>query len=143
MQLLSLLFVALALVSSHGAFGAPPNSHDAIHRRHREHHCKNNSSFNVDIVKVKHKISNSVSTASLAPASAPSPAGNQCDVLPADQATILKLHHELRAHHNASALAWNNTLCAFAQDWTKGCDFKHSVVDFGRTYLLPLWCCDI
>jgi len=157
MQLLSLLSVALVLASSHGAFGALPNSRDAIHRRHREHRCKNKSwshsepveqspapynpgsapvvtptSYNVGIVKPT--TSSTVSTTSSAPTSAPTPANNQnqCGVSSADQASILQYHNDLRTKHGAASLTWNNTLCVYAQNWAKGCNFKHSVVDFGQ-----------
>ncbi|KAH9968919.1 CAP domain-containing protein [Russula dissimulans] len=143
MQLPSLLFVVLALASSHGAFGTPQNSHDTIHRRHWEHRCKSEDPhtssvpLHVGIVKpttypADTTTSSTVSTTSSAPASTPTHTGDECSVSSADQAAILKRHNDFRANHNASPLIWNDTLCVYAQNWAMECDFEHNVVDFGQ-----------
>jgi len=142
MQLLSLLFVALVLASSHGAFG---HSHDTIHRRHGEHRCKNKSMDphtspappHVGIVKpttypADTTTFSTVSTTSSAPASTPTHTADQCGVSSADQAAILNLHNDLRAKHNAPPLTWNNTLCIYAQNWIMECNFEHNYLDFGQ-----------
>ena len=41
--------------------------------------------------------------------------------------TILNVTNTYRKQHNATALKWNNTLADFAKDWSKKCEFEHSV----------------
>ena len=43
------------------------------------------------------------------------------------KATILNVTNTYRKQHNATALKWNDTLADFAEDWSKKCDFEHSV----------------
>ncbi|KAF2142164.1 uncharacterized protein K452DRAFT_227367 [Aplosporella prunicola CBS 121167] len=46
--------------------------------------------------------------------------------------TLLDGSNAVRANHNASALHWNDTLAAFAEDWVKGCGFRHSNGPYGE-----------
>lgn len=41
--------------------------------------------------------------------------------------TILNVSNTVRQNYNASALVWNATLAAYAQAWSQGCRFQHSV----------------
>lgn len=43
------------------------------------------------------------------------------------QTTILNVTNTYRKQHNATALKWNDTLADYARDWSKKCNFKHSV----------------
>ena len=42
------------------------------------------------------------------------------------QNTILDVTNLYRRQHNASQLAWNNTLAEQAKDWSEDCKFEHS-----------------
>lgn len=44
--------------------------------------------------------------------------------------TILNVTNTYRKQHNATALKWNDTLADFAKDWSKKCNFEHSVGRF-------------
>lgn len=41
--------------------------------------------------------------------------------------TVLNVTNRYRAQHDASALTWNNSLTAYAENWAKKCLWKHSV----------------
>ena len=41
--------------------------------------------------------------------------------------TVLSISNTVRQQYNASALLWNDTLAGYAQAWSEGCRFKHSV----------------
>lgn len=41
--------------------------------------------------------------------------------------TILNVTNTYRKQHNATALKWNDTLADYAKDWSKKCNFEHSV----------------
>ena len=43
------------------------------------------------------------------------------------QAAMLDTHNLFRKEHNATDLSWNDTLATFAANWTKACEFEHSV----------------
>lgn len=40
---------------------------------------------------------------------------------------VLNVSNTYRKQHNATSLSWNETLEKVAQDWSDGCEFKHSV----------------
>lgn len=42
------------------------------------------------------------------------------------QKAVLDVTNLYRRQHNASSLAWNETLADFAKDWSEDCKFKHS-----------------
>ena len=42
-------------------------------------------------------------------------------------AAVVNSTNVYRTQHNASALAWNASLAAYAQNWANGCVFHHSV----------------
>lgn len=39
---------------------------------------------------------------------------------------ILHVTNLYRREHNASSLAWNDTLVEYAKDWSEDCEFEHS-----------------
>jgi uncharacterized protein YkwD len=43
------------------------------------------------------------------------------------QKAVLNTHNADRAKHGVPALAWDNKLAQFAQNWANNCEFKHSV----------------
>lgn len=47
------------------------------------------------------------------------------------KSTILNVTNTYRKQHNATALKWNDTLADFAEDWSKKCNFEHSVCGRG------------
>ncbi|GME51822.1 extracellular scp domain protein [Neofusicoccum parvum] len=47
--------------------------------------------------------------------------------------TVLDVSNTVRQNYNASELAWNDTLADYAQSWSEGCKFEHSV----RRYIVP------
>jgi len=49
-----------------------------------------------------------------------------------DESTILAAHNAYRAKHSAPALKWNSTLASYAQNWSDGCEFKHSGGPYGE-----------
>lgn len=42
------------------------------------------------------------------------------------QNTVLDATNLYRRQHNASILAWNDTLAEYAKDWSENCEFEHS-----------------
>lgn len=51
----------------------------------------------------------------------------QASALPSkDIKDILNYHNQYRAKHHAPSLKWNETLATYAQNWSNGCEFKHS-----------------
>ena len=46
------------------------------------------------------------------------------------EGTALNVTNSFRQQHNASALTWDDTLANYAQNWTNGCQWGHSVGDF-------------
>lgn len=40
---------------------------------------------------------------------------------------VLDVSNTVRQNYNASALVWNETLADYAQSWSQGCKFEHSV----------------
>ncbi|KAH8602923.1 CAP domain-containing protein [Bisporella sp. PMI_857] len=48
------------------------------------------------------------------------------------QSSILAAHNAYRAHHSAPALKWDATLAAFASDYVRPCNFKHSGGPYGE-----------
>ena len=46
------------------------------------------------------------------------------------ESQVLKFTNRYRADYNASAVTWNTTLAQFAQRWSQGCVFQHSVCVF-------------
>ncbi|KAJ9305745.1 hypothetical protein DTO217A2_4815 [Paecilomyces variotii] len=46
--------------------------------------------------------------------------------------TVLNVTNRYRAQHDASALTWNNSLTAYAENWAKKCLWKHSHGPYGE-----------
>lgn len=46
----------------------------------------------------------------------------------------LNAHNTVRAKHGAAALTWSDDLASKAQQWVKGCAFKHSEGPYGGLF---------
>ena len=83
--------------------------------------------------------SSSSSTAAIAQdTSTSSTDSNGSDASDSDVDTYLSTQNSVRAQYGASALTWNNTLAAAAQQWSNGCVFQHSggsLGPFGGEYI--------
>lgn len=51
--------------------------------------------------------------------------------------TVLDITNTVRQNYNASALSWNDTLADYAQAWSEGCKFEHSVRRFASRIECP------
>ena len=125
-RLFSLLFVVLALFSSHVALGAPS--------------CSQGTDC---VSKCKHRFGNSITVtpstyipnASGVPPSdggdnystpTPTPDSSSGNVSADEINDYLSDHNSVRAAHGANALVWNQTLSDKAQQGANGCVFQHS-----------------
>ena len=160
----SFLFVALALVSSHGVFGAPSCSTDLssctskCKAKWYHHSMMSHAPQSSPVGGAKptypagdYPKESPVSSPATqpmptstppAPSSShpatPSPSSNGSSgaTSSSDIAAYLKAHNDFRALHGASALTWSDELASTALAWGKGCKFEHSHGQYGGTYLL-------
>jgi uncharacterized protein YkwD len=120
----SLLFVVLALFSSHVAFGAPSCRHKSGSTTVTSSTYNPNAGVN-DYPSPTPTPQPSSSTSST-PSSTPTPDSSSGNVSADDINDYLSDHNSVRAAHGANPLVWNQTLSDKAQQWANGCVFQHS-----------------
>jgi hypothetical protein len=161
----SLLFIALALASSHGVLGAPSCSTDlgsCISKcKSKWHHHHSMSLYPYSVGPQKgNSVSGTMSetptptpgptsppgtqpkptttpASSISNPASPSPSsnGDSSGISSSDKQAILAAHNNLRSTHGANPLTWSDPLQSTALAWAMQCKFQHSQGQYGGTYL--------